>query len=57
MVTIRPCGNPECGVCRLNEPGEPPDCGHEALEWRDVVGAVALVVLFLLYFLVVVQVA
>lgn len=52
---LRPCGIPECRICRHNVPGEPPDSGHveepEPLVLA-LIGTAALVVLFIVAFVV-----
>lgn len=51
---IRPCGLPECRICRHNIPGEPPDSGHPAGEERarDLIAGALMIALAFLFFLV-----
>jgi len=52
---LRSCGNPDCRICRLNVPGEPPDSGHpdERLGLAEaLIGMAAIVVLFAVFFVI-----
>jgi len=51
---IRPCGRPECMICRHNIPGEPPDSGHPAGEERarDLIAGALMIGLAFLFVLV-----
>lgn len=51
---LRQCGRPDCRLCNLNVPGEPPDCGHEErLGLAEAfIGMAAIVAIFALWFFV-----
>jgi hypothetical protein len=52
---LRVCDDPDCRICRWNEPGKPPTSGHPAgnrLSINLLAGAVAIILLFILLFII-----
>ena len=45
---LRPCGVPECKICRFNIPGEPPDSGHPDESLAHYLVQLALATIFFL---------